>query len=325
MTDSPGDHLPAADEPLPPTVPPTPPPTVVQGYPDLTGPAPAALPLPKGFAALPGQVRTVRLLAVASFALLILLTLGLGVTLVGTLSQIGDLNTQVAALNQRIDAATTPQAAAPATTGQESQTAQLGPATTLEGVDRLPGGADPTGAVLIGDPNASNVVEVYVDYQCPYCQRWEQEIGAPLIAKAIQPGSDLLVKQYNLAFLGEVNSELTPAGASARAANAAACVLDADGAEVFVAFSSAVFGVAEPTEPPGQFPTEQLVSLAQESGASPTATACIQDEVFVPFAAATTKGGFVRGVGGTPTVVVNGQTVANPFTDPALGLMLTSG
>ena len=81
--------------------------------------------------------------------------------------------------------------------------------------------------------NGNDVVEVYVDYQCPFCQRWEESIGTPLAAKALQPGSDLLVKQYNLAFLGEASPTLTPAGASARAASAAACVINHDGVETF--------------------------------------------------------------------------------------------
>jgi protein-disulfide isomerase len=45
----------------------------------------------------------------------------------------------------------------------------------------------------------------------------------------------------------------------------------------------------------------------------------------VPFVAATTRAGFGRGVGGTPTVIVNGQTVGNPFTDPLLAKVATAG
>jgi protein-disulfide isomerase len=138
---------------------------------------------------------------------------------------------------------------------------------------------------------------------------------AALVDKAMQPGSDLLVKQYNLAFLGETSPTLSPAGASARAASAAACVLDIDGVDAFVAFNRAVFASADPSEPPGQFTAEALSGLASSAGASAETLACIQAEQNVPFVAATTKAGFERGVGGTPTVVVNGETVENPFTD----------
>ena len=189
----------------------------------------------------------------------------------------------------------------------------------------MPAGVDSTGAVLIGDPEAANVVEVYIDYQCPFCQRWEEGIGTPLAAKALQPGSDLLVKQYNLAFLGESSPTLTPAGASARAASAAACVVNHDGVDTFVDFSQAVFAAADPSEPPTQFSAEALTELATAAGASPDALACIEAEGNVPFVAATTKAGFGRGVGGTPTVIVNGQTLGNPFTDPAIEQLLAGG
>ena len=44
----------------------------------------------------------------------------------------------------------------------------------------------------------------------------------------------------------------------------------------------------------------------------------------MPFVAATTKAGFARGVTGTPTVVVDGVTVGNAFTDPAVSGLLTT-
>ncbi len=298
-------------------------PTTVVGYPDLAsgrGPTPGSKALEK----LPGQVRTLRMLVVACLALLVVLTVGLGVALAGALSQVGELSDRVAALDARLAAPAAESAQAPAQQ-QPAEETQLGAVADLDPVDGVPAGVDSAGAVLIGDANASNVVEVYIDYQCPFCQKWDAEIGAALHEKALEPGSDLLVKQYNLAFLGEQNAQLTPAGASARAANAAACVLHADGAEVFVAFSQSVFAAADPTEPPTQFTAEQLAPLAEEAGASPEAVACIGDEAYVPFVAATTRAGFTRGVSGTPTVVVNGTTLANPFTDPALTQLVGAG
>jgi protein-disulfide isomerase len=264
-------------------------------------------------------------LVVACLALLVLVVIVLGVALATSRSQLADLSAQVAALDARAAAAT---AAAPSTTAPQptpAAVAQLGAASALPAGTTLPAGADPTGAILVGDPEASNVVEVYIDYQCPFCQRWEEGIGTPLAAKALQPGSDLLVKQYNLAFLGESSPTLTPAGASARAASAAACVVNHDGVDTFVAFSQAVFAAADPSEPPTQFSADALTDLATTAGASSDALACIEAEGNVPFVAATTQAGFGRGVGGTPTVIVNGQTLGNPFTDPAIEQLLAGG
>ncbi len=299
-------------------VPSAPAPTVVVGYPQAVASA-AAGDAGSGVASLRGQVRTLRYLVVACLGLLVVLLIGLAVALAGSRTQLDALSEQVTALGTQVDAAAVqaaPQAAQPAP--ESTEVPQLGPAPDLEGLAELPSGADAAGAILIGDPAAADVVEVYVDYQCPYCQQWEQTIGKELIDKAVQPGSGLLVKQYNLAFLGETSPDLEPAGASARAASAAACVVNHDGGETFVAFSRAVFAAADPSEPAGQFTAPVLVDLAQQSGASADAIACIEAEENVPFVSATTKAGFGRGVGGTPTVVVNGQTVGNPFTDPAL-------
>lgn len=304
-------------------------PTTVVGYPAVPSSAPPTGYASPGMASLRGQVRTVRYLVLACLALLVVLAIGLGVALAGSRAQIDDLAAQVSALSDRAAAA----GAQPAAQPEQQQSAekepaavtQLGAAGDLEAGIALPAGVDSTGAVLIGDPGAANVVEVYIDYQCPFCQRWEEGIGTPLAAKALQPGSDLLIKQYNLAFLGETSPTLTPAGASARAASAAACVVNHDGVETFVDFSQAVFAAADPSEPPTQFSAEALTALATTAGASGESIACIESEGNVPFVAATTKAGFGRGVGGTPTVIVNGQTLGNPFTDPALEQLLATG
>jgi protein-disulfide isomerase len=298
---------------------PGPTPTTVVGYPGVPAPAPSVGYASPGVAGLRSQVRTVRYLVIACLALLVLLALGLGVGLATSRAQIEDLSAQVSALSEQAAAAAQPATTAAAPTAPQAEAVkQLATAPTLDAGTALPAGADPTGAILIGDPNASNVVEVYIDYQCPFCQKWEATVGRALAEKAMQPGSDLLIKQYNLAFLGETSATLSPAGASARAASAAACVLDVDGIDVFVPFSQSLFVTADPTEPPGQFTADVLTGLATQAGASPEAIACIEAEQNVPFVAATTQAGFGRGVGGTPTVVVNGQTLGNPFTDPAL-------
>ena len=302
---------------------PAPAPTVVVGYPAVATPPTTPAPPVQGMAALRRQVRTLRYLVVACLALLVLLVAGLGLALAGSRAQLDDLSAQVTALGEKADAAVQAAAAPAQSSGQAeaSGPTQLGPAPELTAAT-IPAGADATGAILVGNPEATNIVEVYVDYQCPYCQKWEAEVGSILMDAARQPGSNLLVKQYNLAFLGEASPDLNPAGASARAASAAACVVNHDGADVFVDFSRAVFAAADPSEPPTQFTAPALTEFAIAAGASPAAIACIEAEENVPFVAATTQAGFGRGVGGTPTVVVNGQTLANPFTDPALAQLV---
>jgi protein-disulfide isomerase len=162
------------------------------------------------------------------------------------------------------------------------------------------------------------VVEVYLDYQCPYCQRWESEVGSVLTERALQPGSDLLVKHYVLAFLGESSPTLDPPGASARAASAALCVIEGEGPEAFVRFSEEVYASADSSEPASQFATDVMSSLAASLGVSDGTLDCIDQERHVTFVALGTQTGFGRGVQGTPTVVVNGRTVESSFSDAEL-------
>ena len=309
-----------------------PPSTTVVGYPQLASPSPTVTSNP-GTDYLVRQVRTMRLLLVGCLIVILALAVALGFVAFNTQSQLDSLSAQITGVGEQAAAAA---AAAPeggttsgdgtsgSATASAAPVAQLTAAAPLTGVTALPAGVDEAGAVLIGDPQAKDVVEVFIDYQCPYCQRWEPTVGTALIDKAMKPGSGLLVKQYNLAFLGEKNLELNPAGASARAASAAACVVNADGADVFVTFSREVFAAADPTEPPGQFTAADLVDLATSAGASSAAISCIENEEHVDFVSATTKAGFTRGVGGTPTVVVNGTTVGNPFTDPTVTDLMSS-
>ncbi len=316
-------HSPEASQPSAPV---TPEPTTVVGYPAA---APATGQANPGMASLRSAVSSVRALTIASLALLVIVAGGLVVGVASLRAQVDTLSQQVTELTAaaaQAAAAPAPAAAAVPAPEQaaEPQTPQLGAAGELPDGVSVPPGFDTTGAVLLGDPAAADVVEVYIDYQCPFCQRWEQEVGAALVDRALQPGSGLLVKQYNLAFLQETSPDLQPAGASARAASAAACVLEEDGVEVFATFNTAVFAAADPSEPPTQFMADALSTLARESGASEAAIACIEAEEHVPFVATSTQSGFGRGVGGTPTVIVNGRTLDNPFTDGDL-LTLAAG
>jgi protein-disulfide isomerase len=263
---------------------------------------------------------------VAIVVLLLLLVGGMVVSIGSLRSEVSALTTQVEDLSAR---ATEAQAQAPSSESQAPAAEPAAPQVQSQAPQFpegsiAPVGADAAGAILIGDPNAANVVEVYVDYQCPYCQRWESEIGTSLIQRALEPNSGLLVKQYNLAFLGETSQDLQPPGASARAASAAACVLEGDGVETFVSFNASIFASADPSEPPTQFATQVLSDLAQELGAGDASIACIEEERFVPFAAISTQAGFARGVQGTPTVLINGTLVESAFSDPAL-LALAAG
>lgn len=245
------------------------------------------------------------------------------ITIVGLVLSVVMLRGEVAAVSERLDAITAgavQQPDQPAQDGSQEQAQGIGEAAEITGVE-MPAGASTTGAFLIGNPDAANVVEVFVDMQCPYCQKWHAEIGEALEQRALA-GGDLLMKVNAIAFLGENATNVADPGASLRAASAAACVLSHDGAEVYSRMSSAIFAAADPSEPPTQFQNDQLQQLALDSGASEPAIECIVEAPYAPYIVELTKSAFGRGVQGTPTVLVNGIAVDNPFTAPELTALL---
>jgi len=305
-------------------------PVTVVGYPDLPpAPSPQAIP---GLASIRMGVSTARAIAIAALVLVVFLIIGAVLGFAVLRGQVSTLSAQVTALQdeqaQLLDQIENQPAPTAAGDGQqqeqqqqgqtEASVAQLPAAPALPSEIPIPKGLDESGAVLVGDPDANNVVEVYLDYQCPYCQRWESEVGSALTERALQPGSDLLVKHYVLAFLGETSPTLDPPGASARAASAALCVIEGEGPEAFVRFSEEVYASADSSEPASQFATDVMSSLAASLGVSDGTLECIDQERHVTFVALGTQTGFGRGVQGTPTVVVNGRTVESSFSDAEL-------
>lgn len=282
----------------------------------------------RGTTRLRRQVSVLRVLTVLTLGLVVLLGVWSVVGIVSLSSSVASLEAKVDSLSARLSeggGATGSPASDSVAPGASSAprpdpTAAQAPAT--DDVS-LPEGADKAGAIVVGDPDAAKVVEVYVDYQCPYCQRWEIEIGAALMERAMQPGSGLVVRQYNMAFLGEANRSLDPPGASARAASAAACVRDGAGADAFVAFNTAIFAAPGGTDPATRFDTASLVALAGGLGVDDETLACIEDERFMPYVSATTQAAFARGVTGTPTVLINGKPLEDTFGDPQLRSLLT--
>ena len=316
MTDTP-----SGTDGSPKQAPPTP--VTVVGYPGHA-PVSSGQSVP-GMADVRIAISSLRAWAIVTVILVVLLAAGsiIGiVTLRGQVSQlsqqVADLSAQQSELAARSAPAESSESAGTPEGATGSQATQLPPAAQLPSGLPVPAGLDGAGAILIGNPDATNVVEVYVDYQCPFCQRWEQEIGETLARRALDPGSDLLIKQFNLAFLGETSPTLDPPGSSARAASASLCILEGEGPEAFANFNAQVFAIADPERSSVQFTTPELAQLAVDAGASPETVACIETERHVPFVAVSTQSGFARGVQGTPTVIVNGRTLDDSFGDAEL-------
>ena len=254
---------------------------------------------------------------ILAFIALLAISIGSMVLAFMSRSDIAALQGQVAALAASAAAVADAQPGSaqptPQTEPGDGASRQPGVAEPMRIQSPVPRGADEFGALLIGNRGATSIVESFVDFQCPFCQRWDQELGDALISRALAEGSNLLIKVNPLAFLGETSADLSVPGASARAANAAACIAEYEEPMVLAGFIAAVYEAADPREPPGQFPPSQLVRFAADAGAGTQTTECIRTRKFISYIAEITRNSFVRGVTGTPTVILDGTLVQDPF------------
>lgn len=161
----------------------------------------------------------------------------------------------------------------------------------------------PTDGYAIGDPDAPVTIDVYADFQCPYCQRFSLLVGPQLIDAWVRSGQARLVFR-DFAFLGEE---------SRWAAVAARLAAEQDR---FWPFHDLLYSNLL-GENVGSYTPDRLLVMGQMAGldmdpfiaglqvpAAREAWAAIEQDV--RDAAST------RGVSATPTVFVDGVRVANP-------------
>lgn len=159
------------------------------------------------------------------------------------------------------------------------------------------------GVVVAGD--GPIVVDVYEDYLCPICERFEERYGAELAA-ALNAGQ-ITVRYHGVAIL---DSRSDPAGYSSRAANAALCSVPAG---IFPAYHQRLF-TDQPAEGSAGLTDEELTAIGTELGAD--LGACISGGANAAAVAAATEAATAdpalrneNGSFGTPTVLVDGARV----------------
>ncbi len=159
------------------------------------------------------------------------------------------------------------------------------------------------GVVVAG--NGPIVVDVYEDYLCPVCERFEERYGQELTT-ALNNGQ-VTVRYHSVAILDERSA---PAGYSTRAANAALCATQAG---VFPAYHARLFA-EQPAEGSAGLPDAQLVAFGTELGVD--IAQCVAGAANVADVAASTEAATAlpaarnaEGLFGTPSVLVNGARV----------------
>lgn len=150
------------------------------------------------------------------------------------------------------------------------------------------------------------VVDVYEDYLCPQCERFEQRYGDE-ITTALN-GGKITVRYHGVAILDDLTK---PPGYSTRAAGAALCSVPAG---IFPRYHEKLFD-SQPAEGSAGLTDDQLIAFGTELGATGDFAGCVRGAGNATAIAAETEaaGGTpalqTDARFGTPTIAVKGTKV----------------
>ncbi|WP_380165021.1 DsbA family protein [Jannaschia sp. R86511] len=161
-------------------------------------------------------------------------------------------------------------------------------------------GQDETGGVVVGEEGPV-LLTLYEDFLCPACRQLEETSGAYLAE--LEAGGDVTVEYRPIAILDRLSAGTEY---STRSAAAAMCVAENDGDDTFRDYVAALFA-AQPGEG-GPGPDDAaLAELAGSVGAGEQTADCITAGTFAGWVARSTQQAQELGVGGTPTVWLDGE------------------
>ena len=199
------------------------------------------------------------------------------------------------------------------------QSSQI-PALDDDGAVVPAGSNTETGGIPVGTsgvvgqdvPEDAPQVDVYLDFMCPICGRFESTNGEDLAE--LREGGDIVLSYHPVSILDGYSSGTD---FSTRAANAAATVADA-APESFVAFVDAMFA-NQPQEGTAGLSDEQIEQIAVEAGVPEDVAATLDDGIFTKWVIAATDVASQDGMAGTPTVIVDGEVLDQnevPYMQP---------
>lgn len=159
-----------------------------------------------------------------------------------------------------------------------------------------PGPTEPPAGNAIGRPDAPVTVEIWADYQCPFCRLEDLLFGGAVDREYVTPGIVRVVYR-DFAFLGQESTDAAVAARCAGAQDPAAQLRFHDALYTF-----------QQGENEGRFARANLVQIAEIAGvASPAAfTACLDDPAVAKAVADETTAGRNVGITSTPTLRLRG-------------------
>ncbi len=161
-----------------------------------------------------------------------------------------------------------------------------------------------TGAVVVG--SGEQTLDTYVDFMCPICNQFEKTYG-PEILDLVNKGT-ITLNIHPIAILDRYSQG---AQFSTRSANAMYCVAEKS-PDAAVPFMQAMFAKQPQENSPGLTDAE-ILDVAKSVGVTGI-DSCVNDQTYKQFVASMTDKTPVQpgqtGIA-TPTIAINGETIAN--------------
>jgi protein-disulfide isomerase len=162
-----------------------------------------------------------------------------------------------------------------------------------------PAAATSNGAFAIGNAAAPVTLEVYLDYMCPFCGRFDRANGTE-IDKLVADGT-ARVELHVLTFLDRASNGTRY---STRTANAVVTVAEKAPDKV-LAFNTQLFA-NQPDENTAGLTNDQIAALARKAGVPQEVAGLFELGTYEPWIAKTTEAASASGITSTPTVKING-------------------
>ncbi|QGN50395.1 thioredoxin domain-containing protein [Micromonospora sp. WMMC415] len=163
-----------------------------------------------------------------------------------------------------------------------------------------PGANDAGTGIVYGSGPVT--IDLYEDYLCPACKQFQQVSGETIDQLADQGKARVVF--HPVAYLNRFSTTEYPTRASAASGCAAA-------GGKFREFTEALFERQPPEGGPG-LSDDQLVDIGVEVGLDrDTFGSCVRDDTYHAWTEHVTEEASEAGITGTPTILVNGQPVAD--------------
>ncbi|MEU6979143.1 MULTISPECIES: thioredoxin domain-containing protein [unclassified Streptomyces] len=185
--------------------------------------------------------------------------------------------------------------------GRASAAVEASAPERAQALSALPAAVDGP-RIVVGQPKAPHTVTVFVDPRCSYCAKFEEAAGTVLADEA---ASGKVRVEYVIASFLDARTGGT---ASARAANALRAAAEA-GPGKFATYQAALFASRPSESSKDAYSPDHLLEIADQVPGLRGAAfdEAVRENTYEEWVGAAEKAFEDAGVGGTPTVLVDGE------------------